>query len=127
MLNNVHNIILYFLYICCSSKLASSYGTHDSKVNKWLAEQTQALQNQVLQDNSLLDYRRSRNRTEAQQSQSSSSSTTTSASNFAYNKNWTGEENIPVINKLTGKRLSGNKAPQLKRLLQWFVIFWLFN
>lgn len=34
-------------------------------------------------------------------------------------KNLTGEENVSVINKLTGKRISGSKAPQLKRLSQW--------
>lgn len=38
------------------------------------------------------------------------------------NINWnslTGEENVSVIHKSTGKRLTGRNAPQLKRLSQW--------
>ena len=31
----------------------------------------------------------------------------------------TGEENVWVVNKETGKRITGAKAPPLKHLLQW--------
>lgn len=90
------------LFIFNSTKLG--YTAHDAKVNKWLAEQNAALADQALS----MDYRRSRTqRAEPSPAQS-----------FNW-KNWTGEENVPVINKLTGKRLTGNKAPQLKRLIQW--------
>lgn len=134
-----------------SAKLG--YSPHDSKVNKWLQEQTQQLANQALE----LDYltgqsSRSRGRgsssqqntassssqgnsTSMQQSSSSGrqsssrhsnvdmsggSSSSGGASGFNW-KNLTGEENVAVINKINGKRLTGSKAPQLKRLTQWLT------
>ncbi|XP_055711038.1 chromodomain-helicase-DNA-binding protein 7 isoform X3 [Phlebotomus papatasi] len=91
-----------------SSKLGS-YPTHDAKVNKWLAEQSAALTEEALG----MDYRsRSRSRQPA---------TPTMQDNIFSRKALTGEESVPVINKITGKRLTGNKAPQLKRLTQWLT------
>lgn len=79
-----------------------------------------------MQEPSVMDFRRSsssssRSRTGETNSSAAVSSVASTTSTLAanYNKNWTGEEYIPVINKISGKRLSGNKAPQLKRLFQW--------
>uniref|UniRef100_A0A1B0GKC1 BRK domain-containing protein n=2 Tax=Lutzomyia longipalpis TaxID=7200 RepID=A0A1B0GKC1_LUTLO len=91
-----------------SSKLGS-YPTHDAKVNKWLAEQSAALTEEALS----MDYR-SRSRSRQQ-------STPTMQDSIFSRKALTGEESVPVINKITGKRLTGNKAPQLKRLTQWLT------
>uniref|UniRef100_A0A336LW14 CSON006412 protein n=1 Tax=Culicoides sonorensis TaxID=179676 RepID=A0A336LW14_CULSO len=127
-----------------SAKLG--YSPHDSKVNKWLQEQTQQLANQALE----LDYlsgrsssTRQRSSSSQQQGNSSSSaqergsssmqqqssssrqnsrhsSNVDSMGSSGFNwKNLTGEENVAVINKINGKRLTGSKAPQLKRLTQW--------
>lgn len=96
----------WFSSYLSSSKLGS-YPTHDAKVNKWLAEQSAALTEEALG----MDYRsRSRSRQPA---------TPTMQDNIFSRKALTGEESVPVINKITGKRLTGNKAPQLKRLTQW--------
>ncbi|GAB0094499.1 chromodomain-helicase-DNA-binding protein 7 isoform X1 [Sergentomyia squamirostris] len=91
-----------------SSKLGS-YPTHDAKVNKWLAEQSAALTEEALG----MDYR--------SRSRSRQPSTPTMQDNVFTRKSLTGEESVPVINKITGKRLTGNKAPQLKRLTQWLT------
>uniref|UniRef100_A0A6B2EIQ7 Putative snf2 family dna-dependent atpase n=1 Tax=Phlebotomus kandelakii TaxID=1109342 RepID=A0A6B2EIQ7_9DIPT len=91
-----------------SSKLGS-YPTHDAKVNKWLAEQSAALTEEALG----MDYR--------SRSRSRQPSTPTLQDNIFSRKALTGEESVPVINKITGKRLTGNKAPQLKRLTQWLT------
>lgn len=111
--------------IYCSAK----YSSHDAKVNKWLAEQNAALNDQLN-----MDYRRS-----TRQHGSNMNVPTSTASQLQHQQqqhqqamqqqaqqqqkmglnSLTGEEYVPVINKQTGKRISGNKAPQLKRLMQW--------
>lgn len=133
-----------------SSKLGSygSGGSHDAKVNKWLAEQTAALTEQALSMEYLSknafaamgsgsgSSSSSQARRSSQQSSTSSSSNMRQRSNQSTssqaqaqadanamaNINWnslTGEESVSVIHKSTGKRLSGRSAPQLKRLSQW--------
>lgn len=133
-----------------SSKLGSygSGGSHDAKVNKWLAEQTAALTEQALSmeylsknafaamGSSASSSSSTQARRSSQQSSTSSSSNMRQRSsqssssqaqaqadaNAMANINWnslTGEESVSVIHKSTGKRLSGRSAPQLKRLSQW--------
>lgn len=134
-----------------SSKLGSygSGGSHDAKVNKWLAEQTAALTEQALSmeylsknafaamgGSSTTSTSSSQQRRSSQQSSTSTSSNSRQRSNQSSssqaqaqadanamaNINWnslTGEESVSVIHKSTGKRLTGRSAPQLKRLSQW--------
>lgn len=133
-----------------SSKLGSygSGGSHDAKVNKWLAEQTAALTEQALSMEYLsknafaamgsgsTSSSSSQGRRSSQQSSTPSSSNSRQRSsqssssqsqaqadaNAMANINWnslTGEESVSVIHKSTGKRLTGRSAPQLKRLSQW--------
>ncbi|XP_037903696.1 chromodomain-helicase-DNA-binding protein 7 isoform X5 [Hermetia illucens] len=110
-------------------EFSAKYSSHDAKVNKWLAEQNAALNDQLN-----MDYRRS-----TRQHGSNMNVPTSTASQLQHQQqqhqqamqqqaqqqqkmglnSLTGEEYVPVINKQTGKRISGNKAPQLKRLMQW--------
>ncbi|CAG5096911.1 Similar to CHD7: Chromodomain-helicase-DNA-binding protein 7 (Homo sapiens) [Cotesia congregata] len=85
-----------------SSKI-SSY-SHEAKVNKWLAEQT-AISEQLGAEY-LNTPRRRRPRVDP---------------SLLDWKKLTGEENVAVVNRLTGKKVTGSKAPQLKRLGQWLM------
>lgn len=87
-----------------SSKI-SSY-SHEAKVNKWLAEQTSLIPEQPLASDYLTAPRRRRPRVDP---------------SLLDWKKLTGDENVSVINRLTGKKMTGNKAPQLRRLAQWLV------
>uniref|UniRef100_A0A0A9YRD7 Chromodomain-helicase-DNA-binding protein 6 n=1 Tax=Lygus hesperus TaxID=30085 RepID=A0A0A9YRD7_LYGHE len=82
----------------------SSY-SHEAKVNKWLAEQSGVMPEQPLSAD-FLSPRRRRPRVDP---------------TLLDWKKLTGEENVSVINRLTGKKLTGSKAPQLKRLAQWLL------
>uniref|UniRef100_A0A0C9QNG6 Chd7_2 protein n=1 Tax=Fopius arisanus TaxID=64838 RepID=A0A0C9QNG6_9HYME len=85
-----------------SSKIGSY--SHEAKVNKWLAEQT------AMSDQLSAEYlnapRRRRPRVDP---------------SLLDWKKLTGEENVAVINRITGKKVTGSKAPQLKRLGQWLM------
>lgn len=86
----------------------SDYGkinsySHEAKVNKWLAEQSAVLAEQPLNADYLAPRRR-RPRVDP---------------SLLDWKKLTGEENVSVINRVTGKKLTGPKAPTLKRLGQW--------
>ena len=85
-----------------SSKIGSY--SHEAKVNKWLAEQT-AMSEQMGAEY-LSAPRRRRPRVDP---------------SLLDWKKLTGEENVAVINRLTGKKVTGSKAPQLKRLGQWLM------
>ncbi|CAG2056657.1 unnamed protein product [Timema podura] len=87
-----------------SSKI-NSY-SHEAKVNKWLAEQTSLMPEQPLASDYLSAPRRRRPRVDP---------------SLLDWKKLTGEENVSVINRITGKKITGNKAPQLKRLAQWLL------
>lgn len=86
-----------------SSKV-NSY-SHEAKVNKWLAEQNVALTEQPLNADYLAQRRR-RPRVDP---------------TLLDWKKLTGDENVSVINRVTGKKLTGPKAPTLKRLGQWLM------
>ncbi|XP_047544601.1 chromodomain-helicase-DNA-binding protein 7 isoform X1 [Vanessa atalanta] len=60
--------------------------SHEAKVNKWLAEQTN------------VDTRRR-----------------------GFTPRLAPDEHVPVVHRVTGKRLIGHKAPQLKHLAQWIA------
>lgn len=77
--------------------------SHEAKVNKWLAEQNAA----VGASDALADYMAQRRRRRPEPSLDL--------------KRLTGEEHVPVVHRLTGKRLNGPKAPQLKHLTQWIA------
>lgn len=79
--------------------------SHEAKVNKWLAEQTAVLAEQPLGADYLAPRRR-RPRVDP---------------SLLDWKKLTGDENVSVINRVTGKKLTGPKAPTLKRLGQWLV------
>lgn len=97
-----------------SSKV-NSY-SHEAKVNKWLAEQ----QNSVVPEQPLsADYL-----TAAAASRRRRPRVDPSLLDW---KKLTGEEHVPVMNRLTGKKLTGTKAPQLKRLGQWLIENPLFD
>ncbi|PSN41757.1 hypothetical protein C0J52_08864 [Blattella germanica] len=74
-------------------------------VNKWLAEQTALNPEQPLTTDYLAPRRR-RPRVDP---------------SLLDWKKLTGEENVSVINRLTGKKITGSKAPQLKKLAQWLL------
>lgn len=86
-----------------SSKV-NSY-SHEAKVNKWLAEQNSLLPDQTLSAD-YLARRRPRPRFDP---------------SLLDWKKLTGEEQVPVINRLTGKPVAGTKAPDLKNLGQWLI------
>lgn len=86
-----------------SSKV-NSY-SHEAKVNKWLAEQNAALAEQPLSAD-YLSPRRRRPRVDP---------------TLLDWKKLTGDENVAVIHRVTGKKLTGPKAPTLKRLGQWLM------
>ncbi|XP_057666138.1 chromodomain-helicase-DNA-binding protein 7 isoform X2 [Diorhabda carinulata] len=86
-----------------SSKV-NSY-SHEAKVNKWLAEQNAALAEQPLSAD-YLAARRRRPRVDP---------------TLLDWKKLTGDENVSVIHRVTGKKLTGPKAPTLKRLGQWLM------
>lgn len=86
-----------------SSKV-NSY-SHEAKVNKWLAEQNAALAEQPLSADYLAPRRR-RPRVDP---------------TLLDWKKLTGDENVSVINRVSGKKLTGPKAPTLKRLGQWLM------
>lgn len=86
-----------------SSKV-NSY-SHEAKVNKWLAEQNSLVPDQPLSAD-YLSRRRSRTRVDP---------------SLLDWKKLTGEEQVPVINRLTGKPVAGTKAPELKNLGQWLI------
>lgn len=86
-----------------SSKV-NSY-SHEAKVNKWLAEQNAALAEQPLSSDYLAPRRR-RPRVDP---------------TLLDWKKLTGDENVSVINRVSGKKLTGPKAPTLKRLGQWLM------
>ncbi|CAG0916765.1 unnamed protein product [Notodromas monacha] len=50
----------------------------------------------------------------------SSSNAGTTSTSFDWNK-MSGEENVPVLHRITGKKLVGQKAPQLKHLARWLL------
>lgn len=79
--------------------------SHEAKVNKWLAEQNAALAEQPLGAD-YLSPRRRRPRIDP---------------TLLDWKKLTGDENVSVINRVSGKKLTGPKAPTLKRLGQWLV------
>lgn len=79
--------------------------SHEAKVNKWLAEQNAALAEQPL-GSDYLNPRRRRPRVDP---------------TLLDWKKLTGDENVSVINRVTGKKLTGPKAPTLKRLGQWLI------
>lgn len=85
-----------------SSKV-NSY-SHEAKVNKWLAEQNAALAEQPLG----ADYLSRRRRPRVDPT-------------LLDWKKLTGDENVAVIHRGTGKKLTGPKAPTLKRLGQWLM------
>lgn len=85
-----------------SSKV-NSY-SHEAKVNKWLAEQNAALAEQPLG----ADYLSRRRRPRVDPT-------------LLDWKKLTGDENVAVIHRSTGKKLTGPKAPTLKRLGQWLM------
>lgn len=87
-----------------SSKV-NSY-SHEAKVNKWLAEQSAVAAEQPGLGADYLAPRRRRPRVDP---------------SLLDWKKLTGEENVSVINRATGKKLTGTKAPTLKRLGQWLM------
>lgn len=111
-----------------TAKLSAS-SSQDSKVNKWLSEQPLADQQHL----SSSEYRRSTRQQQQQQAQHQhqqqgsaterSLNAMLSPSQSAANakKAVTGDETVPVVNRLTGKRLTGSKAPTMKRLHQWLT------
>uniref|UniRef100_A0A1A9WW02 BRK domain-containing protein n=1 Tax=Glossina brevipalpis TaxID=37001 RepID=A0A1A9WW02_9MUSC len=132
-------------------KINAKYGGHDTKVNKWLTDMSSPLNDQLNMDyaaiaaagtgsnviNTSTNSRRSSRQqtsTPSQQSlpasQMSGSKSSSSLSqsqqqhqhqSMSAQQGPTGDEPVPVINKQTGKRLTNNKAPQLKRLIQWLT------
>lgn len=80
--------------------------SHEAKVNKWLAEQNSVIPEQPLSADFLSAPRRRRPRVDP---------------SLLDWKKLTGEENVSVINRVSGKKLTGTKAPPLKRLGQWLV------
>lgn len=87
-----------------SSKV-NSY-SHEAKVNKWLAEQNSLVPDQPLSADYLSASRRRRPRVDP---------------SLLDWKKLTGEEQVPVMNRFTGKKVTGSKAPQLKNLGQWLI------
>lgn len=79
--------------------------SHEAKVNKWLAEQNAALADQPL-GSDYLTPRRRRPRVDP---------------TLLDWKKLTGNENVAVIHRVTNKKLTGPKAPTLKRLGQWLM------
>lgn len=79
--------------------------SHEAKVNKWLAEQNIALAEQPLGADYLATRRR-RPRVDP---------------TLLDWKKLTGDENVSVVHRVTGKKLTGPKAPTLKRLGQWLM------
>ncbi|XP_037896667.1 uncharacterized protein LOC119641859 isoform X1 [Glossina fuscipes] len=130
-------------------KINAKYSGHDTKVNKWLTDMSSPLSDQLNMDyaavaaagtgsnviNTSTNSRRSsRQQTSAPSQQSlpaSQMSGPKSSSSLSQPQQQhqsmtgpqgpTGDEPVPVINKQTGKRLTSNKAPQLKRLIQWLT------
>ncbi|XP_037928102.1 uncharacterized protein LOC119662531 isoform X10 [Teleopsis dalmanni] len=123
-------------------KMSTKYNSHDVKVNKWLSDMSSPLNEQLSMDYGAANSSSSSSRRSNRQQSSSSSSqqpTTSQMSkvssqsgqlhsqhqqqqqSMAGPQGLTGEEPVPVINKQTGKRLTGNKAPQLKRLMPWLT------
>ncbi|CAB3373521.1 Hypothetical predicted protein [Cloeon dipterum] len=86
------------------SAKVSSY-SQEAKVKKWLSEQSGLVNNELTAD--FLARRR-----KPRQEQTPP---------ILDWKKITGEENIPVINRSTGKKLTGSKAPSLKQLGQWLL------
>lgn len=89
-----------------SGKLNASSFSQESKVNKWLAEQNALMTDQQMSADFLSVPRRRRPRVDP---------------TLLDWKKLTGEENVSVINRTTGKKLTGTKAPQLKRIGQWLL------
>ncbi|XP_011186782.2 serine-rich adhesin for platelets isoform X16 [Zeugodacus cucurbitae] len=129
-------------------KLSAKYNVPDSKVNKWLTDMSTPLTDQLNMDftnaaapstSSNTNSRRSNRQQSSNASHQSSvaqmnkAAAAQSAQSHAHQQQQqqpsamagpqglTGEEPVPVVNKQTGKRISGSKAPQLKRLMQWLT------
>ncbi|XP_053957379.1 mucin-19 isoform X9 [Anastrepha ludens] len=125
-------------------KLSAKYNVPDLKVNKWLTDMTTPLTDQLNMDfgNSAASTSTNTNSRRSNRQQSSNSAHQASVSQMnkaagsqsaqshaqhqqqatmAGPQGLTGEEPVPVVNKQTGKRISGSKAPQLKRLMQWLT------
>lgn len=137
--------LILFGFLLFSTK----YGPMDTKVDKWLTDMSAPLSMDYTGSSSSQSNNpttsssgRRANRqssTPAQQSLSASQMSSSKSSNSQSHSQssaaqhqqqqqqsmggpppgLTGDEPVPVINKQTGKRLAGNKAPQLKRLMQW--------
>ncbi|XP_017465097.1 PREDICTED: nuclear pore complex protein DDB_G0274915-like isoform X2 [Rhagoletis zephyria] len=128
-------------------KLSAKYNVPDLKVNKWLTDMSTPLSDQLNMDFSPVASTSSNTnnrRSNRQQSSNSGHQSSVSQLNkaaagqsaqqshahhqqqqqqpaMAGPQGLTGEEPVPVVNKQTGKRISGSKAPQLKRLMQWLT------
>ncbi|KAG8231203.1 hypothetical protein J437_LFUL010900 [Ladona fulva] len=95
--------------------------SHEAKVNKWLAEQTSMLPER---SHSSMGQHSSGSSSAAQVVDLQSSMRRRRPRIDPSLLDWkklSGEENISVINRVTGKKISGTKAPQLKSLGAWLV------
>ncbi|CAG0889163.1 unnamed protein product [Darwinula stevensoni] len=96
----------------------------EAKVNRWLAEQLHITPDRPSSPSSWLDGSR---RSMASPGLTGNNTTSAVGRRPRVDPNaldWnrlTGEENVAVINRLTGKKITGGKAPQLKHLAQWLL------
>lgn len=87
---------------------------HELKVSKWLADQQGITpERPTSPDADLLDPKRRRK-------------PRIDPSLLDWNR-LSGEENVSVINRLTGKKITGNKAPPLRNLAQWLLANPMFD
>jgi len=87
---------------------------HELKVSKWLADQQGITpERPTSPDADLLDAKRRRK-------------PRIDPSLLDWNR-LSGEENVSVINRLTGKKITGNKAPHLRNLAQWLLANPMFD
>lgn len=116
---NYESLIADISKVADFSKQVGGY-SHEAKVNKWLAEQNPTLADQPL-GAEYLPTRRRRTRVDHQQQQQQQQQQQHQQPHMVDWKKFTGDEPVSVIHKMTGKKLTGIKAPMLKNLSTWLM------
>ncbi|XP_052564493.1 uncharacterized protein LOC120426896 isoform X3 [Culex pipiens pallens] len=108
-------------YLSRSSRRSSSSASQSQATTPTSSRSTRNTNASIQQQHHHAQQQQQQQQQQHQQQQQQQQQQQSDAGNpMAFNwKNLTGEEYVSVINKINGKRLTGNKAPQLKRLTQW--------
>lgn len=100
------------------SAAAAMGGTSGSSQSQSSRSRSSNQQQSSSSSSSNMRQRSNQSSSQQQQAQAQAQADAQAMANINWNS-LTGEENVSVIHKSTGKRLTGRNAPQLKRLSQW--------